>query len=294
MSNVEQQPHRIPASTGKQYERWQLPEVSDGKEHLSLTEHGLTFKPEPVADPEPLQAQVLDIEPAEEEEFHVEPLTLEQVEAIRQEAWDEGYQEGKTLGHAEGVKKGLEEGRKQGQEAGHAEAYQAESQRIEQAEAQLLALVNAFAEPLKRQDSELIEGMAALVRKMVEAVLDHELSSSPAHIQQLVKRIMEELPDPSSGTALRAHPADLPSIQVLLQREGYDWRVEEDASLSPGGVIVRTPFSYVDAAIEPRVAHVLQGFAQQHRISAERLAKEAENEPLAEQDGNIDADDTAS
>ncbi|HBN87799.1 MAG TPA: flagellar biosynthesis protein, partial [Rheinheimera sp.] len=52
--------------------------------------------------------------PQEEEELTLKPLTADDIEQIRQAAYDEGFAEGKD----EGFSKGYGEGREQGQQDG--------------------------------------------------------------------------------------------------------------------------------------------------------------------------------
>ncbi|WP_305857465.1 flagellar assembly protein FliH [Balneatrix alpica] len=250
---------RIPAGATQPYQRWELPQVGDSEqEQEPEAETGLAVRKPAPPEPEP--------EP-EEEEIHVEPLTLEQLEEIRQDAWNEGYQEGLQSGHAEGLEKGLQEGRAQG----HEQAYAAEVERITQQEQRLQALVSAFAKPIDVQDKALVASLGNLVEQLVVAVLGHELVASKQIIPQLLERVLAELPDPTVDAKVRVHPEDEEALQQAMHLAGVSWQLQTDEQLHPGGLYLQSAYTQVDARLDTRLEQVLQEFRQQHQLLSQQL-----------------------
>ena len=99
-------------------------------------------------------------EPPEPEE-EVLPPTAEEIEAIRQSAWQEGFDEGKAeglqKGHQEGFDKGMAEGTEQGLEAGRAEGLAAAKAQIDEAAAVWQSLAQKLTQPVARVDQALAE-----------------------------------------------------------------------------------------------------------------------------------------
>jgi flagellar assembly protein FliH len=110
----------------------------------------------------------------------VEPLTVEDIEKIRNEAYEEGFlqglnegrdkgekegrEQGIALGKAEGLKQGQQEGNRIGFEAGEAEGLASGKQHIEQAATQLFQLSEQLQHSLIDKDAAIPQVISQLIQ----------------------------------------------------------------------------------------------------------------------------------
>ncbi|WP_243047643.1 flagellar assembly protein FliH [Dyella sp. RRB7] len=183
-------------------ERWLPPEVGEP----------------PVAEPAP-------VEPA------AQP-TVRDLEAIEQQAREEGY----AAGHAEGM----------------AAARDVLNTRM----ARLDALLEAAARPLRAMD-ELVElELARLAMTVARQVLAHELRTSPDLVVEAVRQAALALPSATGHLRVRLHPEDLALLRSLDVAES-NWQLVGDASLQRGDCLLESERSRLDARVETRLAAVV-------------------------------------
>src|SRR5690554_3856461 len=136
----------ITAQEGEVFSLWDLPSFDTPIEEGSfLVEQA---EPEPVNEPE----EEVRVEEVEAEE--VKPLTLEEVEAIRQDAWNEGFSTDEKDGFHAGQLKAAKE----------AEVVLQEKVQI------LEKIMHEFFEPIAKQDQALEEAMLELVLQISQEV----------------------------------------------------------------------------------------------------------------------------
>lgn len=238
---------RIPAEQLTAYERWELPVMDIGKE------------PEP-----PVEVQ--------EEVVEVAPLTAQDLEEIRQAAWNEGHEEGFQIGQQEGreeglksgheegyqqgLAQGLEEGRRQGMEAKQAEV-DAALQRLESIGLELM-------EPIRRQQDEIEQALLHLALAVARTVIRREISLDTSQIGQVVREAVESLPRAADHIRLQVNPQDAPLVKQVAERQQENWTVIENAQVLPGGCLVETPFSMVDYTVEKRFQLAVQQMLGRH------------------------------
>ncbi len=98
-------------------------------------------------------------------------LTVDEIEAVQQQAYQEAYQKGLTEGHTQGLEQGLAEGRNQGLTEGHEQSRQlllAKANELEQ-------LINALTHPLAAVDAEVEQELVTLAVAMAKQLLRREL-----------------------------------------------------------------------------------------------------------------------
>ena len=235
------------------FDRWTLP----------------SFDPaiEPVVEPESPVAAEAEPQPQVEEVAieSVKPLTLDEVEAIRQDAYNEGF--------ATGEKDGFHAGQfKAKQEADAVLALKLQS--LEQLMGQLL-------EPIANQDQELERALVHLVSQMTRQLVQHELASDSGQIRSVLREALKLLPMGASNIRIHIHPQDFELVKALRERHEESWRILEDESLLPGGCRVESEHSRIDASIETRMAQAFKQLFEQQR-------EQATNPPLA--DISVDLD----
>jgi flagellar assembly protein FliH len=186
------------------FERWALPEVG-----------------EPVA-PEPQP------EPAET----IAQPTVRDLEALEQQARDEGYA------------------------AGHAEGMAAARDLINGRMSRLDELLDSAARPLRTMD-ELVElELARLAMTVARQVIAHELRVTPDLVVEAVRQAALALPSATGSLRVRLHPDDLSLLRTLGVAESH-WQLFPDATLRHGDCVLESERSRLDARVETRLAAVV-------------------------------------
>ncbi len=222
------------------FDRWALP----------------SFDPEREPDEQPSEAP----EPPPEETAHseevpveeIKPLTLDELEAIRQEAYNEGFSTGERDGFHAGQLKAR-------QEAEATLASRLES--LEKLMAQLL-------EPIAEQDRNLEHSLVTLVSHMAREVIQRDLLIDSSQIRQVLREALKLLPMGASNVRIHVNPQDFESVKALRERHEESWRILEDASLLPGGCHIETEHSRIDASIETRLSQAIKQLFEQQRENA--------------------------
>lgn len=173
--------------------------------------------------------------PPIEEVTAIEPVaqpTVRELEALQQQARDEGY----AAGHAEGL----------------AVARDVVDARM----AQLNAILEAAARPLRSMD-ELVElELTRLAMTVARQVVAHELRSSPDLVVEAVRQAVLAMPTATGRMRVRLHPEDLALLRSLELTE-TDWQLVADGSLDRGDCMLESERSRLDARVETRMAAVV-------------------------------------
>ena len=202
-------------------------------------------EPEPEPEPEPPEMEEVPLE-------EVQPLTLEELESIRQEAWNEGF----ATGEKEGFHSTQLKVRQEAEVALNAKV------------ASLERLMSSLLAPLAEQDQQLEKAMVGLVEHMTRLVIQRELKTDSNHIEQVLRDGLKLLPMGADNIRLFINPHDFDQIKALRERHDERWRIVEDDSLQPGGCRIETEHSRIDASIETRIKLAMsQMFDQLHEQS---------------------------
>jgi len=214
-------------------EHWALPEV-DGFHVVALEEK----------QPEPEVEEVTVVE----EEIVAEQLTLAELEAIREEAYQDGFNQGRE--------DGLKAGRDEGLRIGHQEGLQQGQQKIEAGQATLAQMVNALASPMAEQSKDIEACLVQMVVQLSESVVQHELSHSEKVIADTIAMALAELPAAITDITIHVNPADMELAKPLAEVEGYT--LQPDPSISSGSCAVATINSFVEYSRETRFRHAAE------------------------------------
>lgn len=245
------------------FDRWALPSFDEpGDPEAEPPAQALDEAP---SAPEPVE------EPAQSEDVAVEdvkPLTLDELEAIRQDAYNEGF--------ATGEKDGFHAGQlKARQEADAALALKVGS---------LEKLMNQLLEPIAEQDQQLEAALVKLVSHMVREVVQRELNTDSSQIRQVLRESLKLLPMGAGNLRIQVNPQDFDTIKALRERHEENWRILEDDSLLPGGCRIESEHSLIDASVETRLAQSLKQLFEQQRA-------QLSEPPEADIHLDLDADD---
>ena len=194
------------------------------------------YVPEPEPEPEPEPPEMEEV-PLEE----VQPLTLEELETIRQEAYNEGFATGEKEGFHSTTLKVRQE----------AEAVLAPKV------AALEQLMAHLFEPIAEQDTQIEKSLVDLVQHITRQVIQRELAIDSTQIEHVMRDALKLLPLGVGNVRLYINPQDFEQVKALRERHEETWRIVEDEALLPGGCRVETEHSRIDATVETRVARVM-------------------------------------
>ena len=200
-------------------------------------------QPEPEPEPEAeLPAQMEEV-PLDE----VQPLTLEELESIRQEAYNEGFATGEKEGFHSTTLKVRQEADV---------ALGAKLQSLE------LLMSNLF-EPIAEQDAQIEKSLVGLVKHVARQVIQRELAMDSTQIEHVMREALKLLPLGVGNVRLYINPQDFEQVKSLRERHEETWRIVEDEAMLPGGCRVETEHSRIDATIETRIAKIMDKLDEQ-------------------------------
>ena len=223
------------------FDRWSLPSFDPQGEEEELP-------PAPSVEETVEELARSEDVPVEE----VKPLTLDELEAIRQQAYNEGFATGEKDGFHAGQLKA-----RQGAEASLAPRLQS-----------LERLMEQLLEPIADQDRNLEHAMVTLVSHMAREVIQRDLLIDSSQIRQVLREALKLLPMGASNVRIHVNPQDFELIKALRERHEESWRILEDSSLLPGGCHIETEHSRIDASIETRLTQAIKQLFEQQRENA--------------------------
>ncbi|CAG8865097.1 flagellar assembly protein FliH [Pseudomonas fluorescens] len=191
-------------------------------------------EPEPTPEPEPPEMEEVPLE-------EVQPLTLEELESIRQEAYNEGF----AVGEKEGFHSTTLKVRQ--------EAEQALAPKL----AGLEQLMTHLFEPIAEQDTQIEKSLVDLVQHITRQVIQRELAIDSTQIEHVMREALKLLPLGVGNVRLYINPQDFAQVKALRERHEETWRIVEDESLLPGSCRVETEHSRIDATVETRITQVM-------------------------------------
>ena len=223
------------------FDRWALP---------SFDPHGAApDELEPVAQPMPEE----ELSRSEDVPFEeVKPLTLDELEAIRQEAYNEGFSTGE----------------KDGFHAGQLKARQEADAALAPKLASLEQLMTQLLEPIADQDRNLEHAMVTLVSQLAREVIQRDLLVDSSQIRQVLREALKLLPMGASNVRIHINPQDFELVKALRERHEENWKIVEDSDLLPGGCRIETEQSRIDASVETRLGQAISQLFEQQRENA--------------------------
>lgn len=232
----------IPADKSDAFSRWQLPAFDE--EAVNVVQAvAEVLEQEPAEEPE----QDVQVEDVELEA--VQPLTLEEVEAVRQDAYNEGFSTGEK------------DGFRAGQLRAQQEAEAALKPRLQALE----SIMQQLFDPISGQDQAIEHMLLDLVCRISEEVIQRELVLDSSQISKVLREALKLLPMDDGQVRIYINPQDFDTLKSLRERHEENWRILEDDSLQPGGCRVETRNSQIDASVETRLHTLTQQLLEQRR-----------------------------
>ncbi|WP_102798317.1 flagellar assembly protein FliH [Bowmanella denitrificans] len=205
-------------------------------------------------------------EPPEPEE-EILPPTAEEIEAIRQSAYQEGLEEGRQAGHEQGLlqgrEEGLSEGREQGLAQGLEEGRQSGLEEMQQAATIWQELATRLTKPVTQVDNHLERELVELAVSLARAVIRTEIQSNENVLLQAISEGLKVLPIQERRYQMHMHPEDIALVRRHFSDEHIEsqhWQFIETPNMQRGGCDIVTDTNAVDVSIERRVRQVLDKF----------------------------------
>ncbi len=160
--------------------------------------------------------------------------TQKEIEARRQQGYDEGF------------KKGKQEGIVAGQE------------NLKQQAEHLAQVVNQLSKPLENLDDEVVNELVTLAMTIAKHLVRREIKEHPGEIVAIVREAVAVLPTTSRTIQIFLHPDDAALLKESLTiSEQGRWTLVDDPSITRGGCRLTTESAALDASIETRLAAVV-------------------------------------
>ncbi len=243
------------------FERWEMPDLTG----VSLRSLGRAK----------ISDEIVDADVADEEvEEEIQLPTLEEVEAIRKEAYDTAYAEGMEQGRHDGFEQGREdgflkgkaEGYEEGSDKGYADGLQQGEREVNDVLSRLNSMLALLHEPIAMQHEELESVLYDLVTHLVTIITHKELSIDSSVTTQIIQDSLAALPRNSDRIRVFVNPDDYEISHEQASRQIDPWQVFSDESVSRGGCRVETLSSLIDSSVENRLEDLLT------QVVAERYA----------------------
>ncbi|GAA5132150.1 flagellar assembly protein FliH [Thalassotalea piscium] len=209
-------------------------------------------------------------EPPEEDEPVLAPLTADEIEAIRQAAHEEGFNQGKEEGFVAGFEQGQKTGHEEGVTKGHEEGLEQgllqSKEDIDQLTQQWQQLIEQIHQPMQVVEGMVEEQLLQLVVQLTEAITLHEAKTNPDIILSAIKTGMKALPIQEAQTKILLHPDDIKLIEKEISAEVISeqgWRLLPTPHLTRGSCQIENSTSNIDLTIETKLKEVLDSFLQE-------------------------------
>ena len=245
MANKEPPSELIRASDGVGFDLWTLPSFDPDNEVV-------VEAPKPASEEPPSEPPAVEDLPDD----LVKPFTLEELEAIREEAYNEGFATGE----------------KDGFHSGHLKARQEADVALKGKLNRLDQVMGHLLQPIAKQDQMLEQAMATLISQMARQVIQRELTTDSSQISQVLREALKLLPMGAANVRIHLNPQDFELVKALRERHEESWRLLEDEHLLQGGCRVETEQSRIDASVETRLELAIKQLFEHQRAQASQTA----------------------
>jgi len=206
-------------------------------------------------------------EPETQEPEEFPTLTIEELEQIRQDAYEEGIKQGHEQGYIEGFDKGVTEGKeagyKEGIEIGKEQGLNDVKPLIEEKLQYLSQLIEGMAAPLNKVDESVEKQLVHLAKLLAEQVVFKELQTNPELILVALKKSIDALPMGEQGVKIHLNPEDLSLVEEAYGAEHLQqqrWQLVAEPTLERGGCEVKTAQSSIDMTLKTRINEIMEKF----------------------------------
>jgi flagellar assembly protein FliH len=207
--------------------------------------------------------------PEKNQEEEIQPLTAEQMEEIRQAAYEEGFAQGKEAGFKEGHQEGKEQGHEigvtQGKSEGLTQGLEQGKEQIENLTEKWQVLVDDLHQPMKKVEGNVEKQLLELLVQLVEAVTLQEAKTNPDILLAAISEGVKALPAQESNTQIYLNPLDIKLVEAQFGSEHMQekaWRLLPAPHISVGSCQIENSTSNIDLTIKSKLKEVLDSFLQ--------------------------------
>lgn len=178
-------------------------------------------------------------------------LTVNEIESMQKQAYDEAFAQGKDEGFQQGFEQGLKDGAKKG--------YEDNVELLNQKANEFISLMESLSEPFKTLDEEVENELVKLTIAIATQIIRREIKLDPGQVIAAVREAINVLPLSSQKIMLYLHPEDAGLVRSVLSLDEMStpWGITEDPLITRGGCKVDTDVSHVNATVENRLAAVV-------------------------------------
>lgn len=161
----------------------------------------------------------------------VSPAELAQIrQQAREEAWQQGLEEGRKAGLAE----------------------------LEKAASRWHSLMDELTQPLANSSQQVSDELTLLALAIAKHVIRNEIKTQPKLIIDLVSQALKALPSAAKSVQVVLHPDDARLVKQALHTEAESsWRIEEDRFMTIGGCVVKSDSAHIDERVDSRIERVV-------------------------------------
>lgn len=164
------------------------------------------------------------------------PQTVEEIQVLQKQAYEEGRQEGMQKGMAEMQVKAK----------------------------QLVNVFNFMARPLQQLDADVEKELAQFALTIASMLLKKECSVDAEHINTLIHETLEYLPLNSRNVRVKLNPSDISLLtQAGVELKTPDWMGVADKAVTQGGCVIESDTSQIDATVETRIQQIFDQITEQ-------------------------------
>jgi flagellar assembly protein FliH len=195
----------------------------------------------------PVKSEAVLAEAQNFEPLSMPVLTVDEIEAMQKQAYDEAFAQGKKDGYSEGFNDGSRQG-------------YAENVHVLQKKAtEFERLLGSLSQPFKVLDAEVEKELVKLAMGIATQIIRREIKLDPGQVIAAVREAIKVLPLSSQKISLHLHPEDAELVRSALSLDEMSpaWRTVEDPLITRGGCKVDTEISHIDATVENRLAAVI-------------------------------------
>ncbi|MFM2485099.1 flagellar assembly protein FliH [Celerinatantimonas yamalensis] len=212
-------------------------------------------------------------------EEEVRPLTIDDIESIRQVAYDEGVTEGRAVGTAQGIEEGREKGQAEGYEHGFQqglkEGLSQGQQQIDTLSGYWLKLLDELVVPVQQVTAQVQLQLVDLICDVARAVIQSELTTNKQVIIHTVKEAVQAMPVTNQTLLIHLHPDDLMIIESVYPKQTQqkkNWQLLEDGSLPRGDCMIEAENSTIDYSMQNVIEQALKRFKAENNEHARQVA----------------------
>lgn len=255
---VQNQIKKTQANHDEESSLWKIPTVEDpnvDEEKINAIGKKAQWRYEP---PEEVEAE----DPV--------PLTAQEIEDIRQAAFDEGFNQGKEQGFAKGYEEGKaqghEEGLKKGTEQGIADGFEQGKEQIDNLAKQWEVIIHDLKAPLEKVEKNVEEQLLQLLVLLVEAVTLQECKTNPDILLAAIDKGIKALPLQESSTQIYLNPIDIKLVEAQFGEQymaDQGWRLLPAPHVDVGSCQIENSTSNIDLTVKSKLKEVLDSFLQE-------------------------------